>query len=313
MYDGFNMKNFVGIGVSYSGEYRYRLTGPDGKIKDQCDWKPNLLLDNGLDLIRTTSITRHMAIGSSNAAAAVGQTYLQGSWMGAHNDIPTVFTPGDAVAPNWEKWKIKQATFGTGVGTGTIGEFILGAEFNMTTPGTASIRVALDTPIVKGPLDQLSIQHKFTFWPETGDVVGVYTISGEPYDTLMRCFNGYNNGNSNDHIDFSSGYTVWSNGTIPLDMSVSGSNPGGLLCSGYTSATKTYGDDGPGLFWTNHEVVWDIDKFNGTTDLIYIGVDPDHPPIACQIEKQSDQTGVDKPNTHELTMNFRLYPRRYVP
>lgn len=307
------MMNTIKFGAKFRGEYRYRLTGPDGEIKDQCDWKPNMLLDNGLDLIRTTGITSHMAIGSSNAAAAVGQTYLQGSYMGVHNYIPTVFNPGNAVTPNWEKWKIKEATFGTGVGTGTIGEFILGAEYNMTTPGTASIRVALDSPIVKGALDQLTIQHKFTLWPELGDVNQVININAEPYDVLMRHYNGYNNGNSNDHIDFSSGYTVWSNGTIPPDMSVNGNNPGGLLASGYTSAIKTYGDDGPGLFWTNHEVVWDIDKFNGETDLIYIGIDADLPPIAAAFSRQSDGAGIDKPNTHQLTLNFRLYSLRYTP
>lgn len=302
------------MGCKYSGEYRYRLTGPNGEIKDECDWKPNLLLDKGLDLLRTTNITAHMAIGSSNAPADVTQTGLQGTYMAWDNYITTIFTPGNAVAPNWEKWKIKQGSFGTGVATGTIGEFVLSGTGSDPTPtGTACIRVALDTPIVKGALDSLSIQHKFTYWPEIADINQVYLVNADPYDILMRHFNGYNNGNSNDNLSFSSGYTVWSNATIPAGMEIQGNNPGGLLCGGYTSAAVTYGDDGPNLFWTNHEVIWNIDKFNGELDLIYIGVNPDVPPIACQFSKQSDGTGINKPNTHQLTLNFRLYPQRYIP
>jgi hypothetical protein len=310
------MKNYVSIGARFSGEYRYKLTGPDGKIKDSCDWKPNLLLDMGLNKLRTQSITTSLFIGTSNAAVDVSQINLQGSFLAVHNYIPTTWTPGDSVAPNWEKIRTKTATFAPGVGTGTINEFIMG-HTTAQSLSEACIRVVLDAPIVKGALDQLAIEHKFTYWPETGDVVDTVDISGETYDVTMRHYNGYNNGNGNDSLQFGfvfpTQWYLYTGGSLPADMSVGsipGSNKGGVLLD----STVTYGDDTPPAYWTNFEAVWGIDGPSALDiNVINMPMTADVPPVAILMEKVSDGSGIDKPNTHQLTLNWRIYPMRYVP
>ena len=304
------MKNYIAITNKLSGEYRYRLTGPDGRIKQECGWTPNLVTDQGLDLARTDSIQRYLAIGTSDIAADVTQTSLQGTHLATDTSMQ-VISRNQPVGPNWERNQMKEATFGTGVGTGTIKEFIL-TPSGASPPTQATIRVVLTTPIVKGALDQLTIQHRITFWPFLGDVDSVIDISGVAYDVKMRHFHGLNNQNSMGITTWdNSGHNAYANATLPLDMDVeaiSGSNKGAA-----TLTTKTYGGTNPN-FYTDIEVVYGIDHTGGTNlNVFQVNTFNAQPRVAALITKVSDGTGIDKANTHELRLNWRLYTARYTP
>lgn len=307
------MNNTVTIPMKLQGEYRYRLIGPDNKVKQSCDWKPNLLLDRGLDLIRTFGIGNRMALGNSDIAADVSQVGLQGTLLGidismgsptSRNQLP--------VAPNWEHWQIKEALFPTGIGNGTIKEFVIGDQDLDTTEAT--IRVVLDTPIVKGALDELVIEHRFTFWPFLGDVVDVINISGVPYNVTMRHFNGDNNQNPNNVISFGVGigygYGCFEGATLPADMdvaSISGTGKGGP-----SGNVITFGGTSPN-FWVNTKQTYGVDTGNGLLNMFAIQLYNDMAHIACMVGKVSDGSPIDKQNIHELKLNWRLYPVRYTP
>ena len=262
MYNGFNMKNHVSIEAKFQGQYRYRLIGPDGEIKEQCNWKPNLLLDQGLDLLRTAGIGNNMAIGTGTTPATIADVGLEGTHLAtdamaglSHNATPT--------GPNWERWTVKQALYGVGVGIGTVGEFVIGATDVGTQP-KATIRVVLDTPIVKGSLDQLIIEHKITYWPYIGpDITDVINISGVAYNVTMRLYYGANNSNQLYIVSFSNagtwGWYAYSNGELPVDMDVGVGGGYAGTSEGWVSAVnKTYGGTPPN-YWVNGELVYGID------------------------------------------------------
>jgi hypothetical protein len=67
-------------------------------------------------------------------------------------------------------------------------------------------------------------------------------------------------------------------------------------------------------FWQNAFVTLTINgpsssNLNGFTIAMASGF----PQTCAIVEKVSDGTGIDKPNTHQLTLNWRSYPTRYVP
>ena len=131
------------------GRVHVVLAGPDGKVIKEEEGE-NLVTTNGKAFVATALITLtastfgYVAIGTSNAAVAVGQTALQGSELArvaATTSNPTSTTT---------KWI---ASFGAGVGTGTIEETGI---FNAGAAGTMLNRYLTGT-YVKGALDTLTV------------------------------------------------------------------------------------------------------------------------------------------------------------
>ena len=52
------------------GQYRYELRGPDGKLKQECDWTDNLLTDLGLVCLTLAPINQSIAFNSPTTIAA---------------------------------------------------------------------------------------------------------------------------------------------------------------------------------------------------------------------------------------------------
>lgn len=292
----------------WSGEYRYRLFGPDGNVKQERDWQPNLILDQGLQKVITSGIQSYLAIGTSNAAVDVTQVGLQGATLACDNTL-TLVDRNDPVGPNWERTQTVQAVYGTGVGTGTIEEFILTTEWNNTSNVEASIRALLDAPIVKGPLDQLTFQHRITFWPVTTDVDSVINISGVAYNCKMRQFYGVNNQNGMSNTSWDGVQNLYYNATIPADLDVV--NMPGSHAGAASQVITTPGGSAPN-FWEDIEIVWGIDSANQLNcNMVQLNTENAQPKIAARLTKVSDGTGIDKFNTHELRLYFRLYTARY--
>lgn len=118
--------------IKAAGRLNIQVIGPDGKIKDE-KTVDNLVVTVGLNFIASrmrdasSTVMSHMAIGSTNAPAAGGNTAL-GTELGRVALTSTTVT-GNAVA--------FVATFGAGVGTGAVTEAGL---FNASTAGTMLCR-----------------------------------------------------------------------------------------------------------------------------------------------------------------------------
>jgi hypothetical protein len=131
-----------------SGSLRVVVTGSDGKVKAEHDFK-NLVVTVGKNFVASrmvgtaSTVMSHMAIGSGTTAAAVGDTALQ-SQLG--RVALTSGTATGAVATY-------TATFPAGTGTGAVTE---AGIFNDPTAGTMLCRTVFSV-VNKGADDAMSV------------------------------------------------------------------------------------------------------------------------------------------------------------
>jgi hypothetical protein len=147
--------------IKARGEVHVVLRDAEGNIKEERS--ENKIVDVGLafiaqSVLKTTNspvAMTHMAIGTSSTAAAANQTALVAE-VGRASAAPTNQTTNvtnDAIQ--------FIATFGAGVGTGTINE---AAILNATpTGGTMLARTVFGGPITKGAADSMTVTWKITF------------------------------------------------------------------------------------------------------------------------------------------------------
>ena len=307
------------ISSGFCGEYRAILRGPDNRIKSDTGWKPNTILNQGLQSIQRAdrNAFNSMYLGDSDAAVDVTQTGLQGTpFPSAQSSYANgSWTPGSD--PTWVHMTTRTCTFNAGVNTGTIKEFV----FSWTTDpvNNGSVRVVLDVPIVKGASDELTIEHRLYWYPETSDVTGVVTITGlGDYDYRMRhcqidvgptshmysytptnsaLFQTHSVGNAGTTLTTLDNYPSWGN-----DMSPGSTSYGSLAADSFYAQTYytlgvdtgnfTHGAYGVGIFgkyWQSGGVQFTL------------------------LENGDGVTPITKLNTHVLTFGVRTIINRYVP
>jgi hypothetical protein len=131
-----------------SGALRVVVTGKDGKVKEEHEFK-NLVVTVGKNFVASrmvgtaSSIMSHMAIGSDNTPAAVGQTTL-GAQLGRVSLASATATDNVVTYT---------ATFPAGTGTGAVVE---AGIFNDGTAGTMLCRTVFAV-VNKGADDAMSV------------------------------------------------------------------------------------------------------------------------------------------------------------
>jgi len=134
--------------VKASGALRVVLTGPDGKIKEEHEFK-NLVVTVGKNFVASrmvgtaANVMSHMAIGSSGTAAAAGDTALGG-------ELGRVALASGTATTNVVTYA---ATFPAGTGTGAVVE---AGVFNAGTAGTMLCRTTFAV-VNKGVDDAMSV------------------------------------------------------------------------------------------------------------------------------------------------------------
>lgn len=131
-----------------SGSLRVVVTGADGKVKDEREFK-NLVVTVGKNFVASrmvgtaANVMSHMAIGSSSTAAAAGDTAL-GSELGR------VALAGATASANVVTYT---ATFPAGTGTGAVVE---AGILNAASAGTLLCRTVFAV-VNKGADDAMSV------------------------------------------------------------------------------------------------------------------------------------------------------------
>jgi hypothetical protein len=131
-----------------SGSLRVVVTGEDGQIKEEHDFK-NLVVTVGKNFVASrmvgvaANVMSHMAIGSSSTAAAVGDTAL-GAELGR-----VALASGSATAAV----VTYTATFPAGTGTGAVVE---AGILNAASAGTLLCRTVFSV-VNKGANDAMSV------------------------------------------------------------------------------------------------------------------------------------------------------------
>lgn len=305
----------MGMSIGCKGEYRAILIGEDGRPKSDSGWKPNTLLDNYFHILRYGDPFSRIYLGDSDIAVNVTQTSLQGSQVGTYEYLGSASYKVNAGLPNYERITIEQGTWAPGESTGTIKEFVIASAGGAHT--SAMVRVVLATPIVKGSGDQLTIQHRFTWYPQIVESTGVIDISGVDYNWAMQCTNAasvpfghpgrwYTNTGAYGYLKtgemglITAGYTQGNQCGYP--NSTSAVSYGGSLPDYYTERTYTVG----------------VDQGNSYSGLIrswYTDILGPNDAYGLQMRwgKVSDDSVLQKLNTHVLTFGVRLTVSRHVP
>jgi len=131
-----------------SGSLRVVLTGADGKVKEEHDFK-NLVVTVGKNFVASrmvgtaSNVMSHMAIGSSSTAAAAGDTALG-------TELGRVALASATATTNVVTYT---ATFPAGTGTGAVVE---AGIFNASSAGTMLCRTVFAV-VNKGVDDAMSI------------------------------------------------------------------------------------------------------------------------------------------------------------
>lgn len=311
-------------GNSIRGEYRAILRGLDGRVKQDSGWKPNMVTNYGLQYIaRNFFSLNYMALGTSNVAEDVTQTGLQGSFLGY--DTPTSGGVGSTGAPDYGKYTLDTFVFGTGNGTGTIKEFILTEGFDPDDYNNkGAVRVVLDTPIVKGAQDQLTMQHKLYIYQDLVDATGTVDISGVDYDYVIRPYGvSFTTGMQLHRENIATMYggeSATRAGKInnePL-IGIQDTNVDDPTDKSSSSETFTNGGTLPN-FYREITYEWDVDSGNMTFSNVYSQnyyyFDGAHKRAGVQYSLFATIGGAAfiKENTHVLNLTHRIYSTRYVP
>lgn len=134
--------------IKVTGNLKVVLTGPDGQIKDEQEFK-NLVVTTGKNFIAsrmkdtTDAAMSHMAIGSGTTSAVVGDTALE-------TELGRVSLTSTTVTSNSVAYV---ATFPAGTGTGAVTE---AGILNASSSGTLLCRTVFSV-INKGAADTLGI------------------------------------------------------------------------------------------------------------------------------------------------------------
>jgi len=260
-----------------------------------------------------------MALGDSDVAVNVTQVGLQGNnlstisnWSESSSATVSATNGG---SPNYESINNKSYTFNAGHCTGTVKEFVLcGRKFNSDAPTGdplihATQRVVLDVPIVKGSSDYLTIEHRLTTYPELNDVTGVIDVSGVAYNYLLRGINIHTNVSRPAQVVWHD----WANRSGTLD-DMTTNIQGGPTTDGtdYASGSNSYFPAAP-IPYVTGTITAGVDDWNKDIRTMQLYNSGFLASYQVRLGKVSDDTPLEKLNTHVLTMNINMYAERYVP
>lgn len=173
--------------VGMSGQYRFVLSDLMGRTVYETDWSDNVILDQGLDQIgSSSSVHSYNAIGDDNTAASPTQTALGGYLASTLTGSAGAGSSEFGGSPDYEFSSIVGSRHIAGAGTGTIRET---GQHIQGNPGVGGLynRHVISPEIPKGVDQNLDVWWKHTYFPYLTDVDGPQLVlDGVTYDTKTR-------------------------------------------------------------------------------------------------------------------------------
>lgn len=177
----------IEIKTKVKGFYKIDAVKADGSRRTLADWFPNLITNNGLNLIGSASNwLAYCQVGSGSSAPNVNDTGLASRVAGS-NFLQTTLTGAQALAPYFV-WRRNTYRFATGVATGNLSEVGVGP---VSTNGLFSRALILDsfgspTTISVAADETLDVTYEIRYYPPTEDNTFILNISGVDYDVTTR-------------------------------------------------------------------------------------------------------------------------------
>jgi hypothetical protein len=305
--------------IGYAGFYKLDVLNPDKTLKKSTGWFPNLITNNGLDLLSSSLVLNTVCVGTGNTAPAFTDTALVAQ-VGATTNIVGGSETVQGSAPYYgttnQEWQFPQ-----GAAAGNLAEVGVGSASN----NLLSRALILDgggnpTTITVLPNEFLNVTYSLRMVVPTSDVVGSVLLSGVTYNYTIRASRAatashnfgwlprrFNPGFISNTQGVMTGSCIRvTNGTI--NESITGFPSGTSIQNGSGSSSAYVA----GTFNRASTYTWGINEGNiGITamEVQYGGYQPVG--SAFQIGgRGSWQIGFDAPipkdNTKQLTLNFNV-------
>jgi len=161
-----------------------------GSRRVLADWFPNLITDNGLDLIGSSgSYLAYCQVGSGSATPANGNTSL-GARIAGTNDIDATVTGAASSAPYFG-WRRNTYRFAVGVAEGNIAEVGISPQTNGNLFSRALILDGYGAPTTITVLadEVLDVTYELRCYAPSVDWSDTVTISGVDYAIVGRAAN----------------------------------------------------------------------------------------------------------------------------
>lgn len=171
------------------GWWRLKAVRPNGDVRLDTGWFPNIITNSGLDAIGTsTTYLNECRVGTGNTAPSALDTSLQ-TQVGTTTSIQNTSVTAQSTEPYYGAYT-RTYRFAAGVATGNI------AEIGVGVPAGALFSRALildgggsPTTITVLADEFLDATYQLRMKPPLNDVLGTINISGVNYDTVTRAAN----------------------------------------------------------------------------------------------------------------------------
>lgn len=302
-------KNPLVLRSGMKGLFRMQVYRPDGRMRKDTGWFPNLILDQGLDLIgQGSNWLNSCRVGTGNTAPAVGQTNLISHVAGTSTPQGSVNTGAQGSAPYYG-YTQKTWRFSQGSAAGNLAEVGVGTA---TANGSNlfSRALILDGSLSPTTLTVLSdefldVSYELRCYVPTDDVNGTFMVNSENHDYVLRA----SHANSSIWSPGQSGFRGGSGGTSSVaaysgSIGAITSTPGGSASS-VTPSNIAYSN---GTYRRDFTALWDLNSanFGGS------GITAFRMAMGCGAMQFSASPGVAKDATVTFAMTFRHSWGRHV-
>lgn len=172
--------------TSMEGWYRLQVKRPDGRVRHDTGWFPNIITDVGLDVIGTSSTyLAQCRVGTGNAAPSALDTSLQ-TQIATTISVQSTNATAQSTPPYYGSYT-RTWRFNAGTATGNIAEIGVGE-----TGGVLFSRALIldgggnPTTITVLADEFLDATYQVRLKPPLSDVVDTINISGVTYDIVTR-------------------------------------------------------------------------------------------------------------------------------
>lgn len=168
------------VHTNSEGFYKLEVLDADGNITRQTDWIPNIILDQGLLRMGTSSDYLNVcSVGSGTSVPQPNNTSLQ-TKIAQSSTVSDVVNGARAEAPFYA-YSRRTFTFAAGSVNGLVGELAVGWGGNAGQLFSRALtRNANGTPQAITVLadETLRVTYEHRYYPMLSDTTGVLTISG---------------------------------------------------------------------------------------------------------------------------------------
>lgn len=160
-----------------------------GEERLLADWFPNLILDSGLEMLGTTTVTNACAccqVGTSSTAPNTAQTALLSRIAGTGSVQET--QNGGEGSPDYYGWSRRRYRFGEGVAAGNLSEVAVAPATTGSTFNRALILNNMGVPATITVLSNefLDVWYELRAYPPLDDTTSSANISGQAHDLTIR-------------------------------------------------------------------------------------------------------------------------------